>query len=176
MISDIGPKATIALCGETHFEKDYLGSINGLKEACGIKFSIGSDRATIGHSGVLLTPGARRIDGANEVTNADPRLAPKGKHLLMTYQRLRSENIKKEIKLGMEDLHDIFPGFERHCELLMTQTFEGKWPVNRAISGQHLDPETPIQGLYNVGDAIKPEGWMETEGIAKGVELMVSRI
>lgn len=176
VISNIGPKATIALCGERNFEKDYLNSIRDLKEASGIKFSISSDKSMIGHAGVLLTPGMRRIDGANQVTNADPTLAPKGKHLIMTHQRLRSENIKKEIELGMEDLHDLFPGFEKHCELLMTQTFKGKWPVNRARSGQHLDPKTPIQGLYNVGDAIKPEGWVETEGIAKGVELMLSGI
>jgi len=175
VISDAGPKATVALCGAA-IEGDYLNSISNLKEASGIKFSISSDRSMIPHGGVLLTPEMRRIDGANQVTNADPGLAPKGRHLIMTHQRLRSENIRKEIKLGMEDLYDIFPGFDKHCEILMTQTFKGKWPVNRAISGQHLNPETPIQGLYLVGDAIKAEGWMETDGIAKGIELMLDRI
>ncbi|RLF54537.1 MAG: NAD(P)/FAD-dependent oxidoreductase, partial [Thermoplasmata archaeon] len=59
----------------------------------------------LGFSGVLFTPEAKRISGLNEVTNADPSLAPKGKHLLMSHQPLDSKaNVKSEAKLGIEDL------------------------------------------------------------------------
>jgi hypothetical protein len=94
----------------------------------------------------------------------------------MTHQRLQSEDLKKEIELGIEDLHELFPGFEKHCEILLVQSYRDGWPVNRIPSGKYLSPDTPIRGLYCVGDAIKPEGWMETEGVAKGVEMMLKRL
>ncbi|MEE8167810.1 MAG: NAD(P)/FAD-dependent oxidoreductase [Candidatus Hydrothermarchaeales archaeon] len=175
IISDIGPKKTIELCGEVNFDRSYVKAVSNAREVGGIKISIACDKPMLKHTGVLFTP-TRRINGANEVTNADPSLAPKGKHLLMTHQKLESNNIKKEIKLGIEELHEIFPDFDKHCKILMVQSYRDGWPVNRTPSGKHLSPESPIDGLYYVGDAIKPEGWMETEGVAKGVELMLSRL
>lgn len=170
IISDIGPKRTLKLCGEENFPKSYVERIKKIREACGIKISIACDKPMLGFSGVLFTPEAKRISGLNEVTNADPSLAPKGKHLLMSHQPLDSKaNVKSEAKLGIEDLHELFPEFERHCEILAVQVFKGNLPVNRAVSGEHIAPKTPIKNLYLVGDAIKPRGFMETEGIAAGV-------
>jgi phytoene dehydrogenase-like protein len=131
----------------------------------------------LGHSGVLFTPQAQRIDGLNEVTNADPSLAPGGKHLLMSHQALDAlQDADKEIKLGIEDLHAIFPDFDKYCRILAVQVYKGSWPVNRAISGVHLDFKTPVKSLYCVGDAIKPEGWMESEGVAAGVGLLLEHL
>ncbi|RLG59028.1 MAG: oxidoreductase, partial [Candidatus Hydrothermarchaeota archaeon] len=54
--------------------------------------------------------------------------APKGKHLLMSHQPLDSKaNVKSEAKLGIEDLHELFPDFERHCEILAVQVFKGRY-------------------------------------------------
>jgi phytoene dehydrogenase-like protein len=131
----------------------------------------------LGHTGVLFTPQAKRISGLNEVTNADPSLAPGNKHLMMSYQVLDpSKNVEKEIKLGIKDLHKIFPDFDKYCDILLIQTYKNDWPVNRALSGFHIDPVSPLKGLYYVGDAIKPTGWMETEGVAKGVEIAIEKI
>ena len=176
IISNIDPKQTIKLCGEENFSDSYVKSMANMKEANGIKISVACDKPMIGHTGVLLTPQTKRISGANEVTNADPTLAPKGMHLLMTHQKLLDGDVKKEAELGKEDLYELFPDFDRHCEILMVQTYKHGWPVNRVASGKHISPESPIKGLYYVGDAIKPEGWMETEGVAKGVEMMLNRL
>jgi len=173
IISNTGPKAMIKLCGEGNFPSNYVREIKNIEEACGIKISIACERAMLKHSGVLFTPQAQRISGLNEVTNADPSLAPKGKHLLMSHQALdASHNATKEAKIGIEDLHAIFPDFDRHCEILAVQVYKNGWPVNRAISGAHISPETPIKNLYCVGDAVKPQGWMESEGVAAGVKLL----
>lgn len=177
IISDVGPKATVKLCGEENFPGSYVREIKNVQEAAGIKISIACKRAMLGHSGVLFTPQAQRIDGLNEVTNADPSLAPKGKHLLMSHQALDAlQNATKEAKLGIEDLHAIFPDFDKHCKVLAVQVYKSGWPVNRAISGVYVSPETPIKNLYCVGDAIKPKGWMESEGVAAGVELLLKHL
>jgi phytoene dehydrogenase-like protein len=170
VISNMGPKATIGLCPVGALNVDYVKSITNTQEAAGIKISVACDRPMLGHAGALFTPQARRIDGLNEVTNADPGLAPRGKHLLMSHQTYDPKmDIREEIEVGIQDLRDLVPGFDKHCEILMVQCYHNGWPVNRTMSGKILGPETPVQGLYNVGDAIKPQGWVETEGVAAGV-------
>ncbi len=170
IISDIGPKATSKLLG-------INADPNPMKEAAGIKISILCDKPMLGHTGVLFTPQAERVNGVNEVTNADPSLAPKGQHLLMSHQALdTTKNVREEIRLGLADLRKTFPDFDKHCEVVMVQTYMGEWPVNRAPSGAHLDFKGPVEGLFYVGDAIKPEGWMETEGVAAGVKNVLRKI
>lgn len=175
VVSDIGPKATLGLC--PGLPPEYRERVEGLKEAAGIKISVACRRPMLGHTGVLFTPQAERIDGLNEVTNADPSLAPDGMHLLMSHQTLPpGRDMKEEIRLGLEDLRRLFSGFEKDCEVLAVQCYRGEWPVNRAVSGMVLGPETPLKGLYLVGDGIKPQGWMETDGVAAGVEVALEKI
>jgi len=177
VISDVGPKATLKLIDETNFKSNQINEINSLNEACGIKISIACKKPMLGHSGILFTPQAKRIDGINEVSNADPSLAPKGMHLMMTHQRLDPKmDIKKEIEQGMQDLRMIFPDFDKHCEVLLVQTYKKGWPVNRARSGESVSPLSHVKGLYFVGDAVKPIGWMETEGVAAGVKIALDEI
>ncbi|NOZ77451.1 MAG: NAD(P)/FAD-dependent oxidoreductase [Euryarchaeota archaeon] len=177
VVSNIGPKATVELCGEEAFSPDYVKSVSNIPEAAGIKISVACDRPMLGHTGALFTPQAKRIDGLNEVTNADPSLAPEGKHLLMSHQTYEpGRDIREEIELGLQDLRELFPDFDRHCRVLMVQSYHNGWPVNRTMSGKLMGPETPVRGLYNVGDAIKPRGWVETEGVAAGVKAALERI
>lgn len=177
VVSDIGPKETIKLCDTKIFDESYIEEISKIKEACGIKMSIACKKPMLGHSGILFTPQAQRIDGVNEVTNADPSLAPEGMHLMMTHQRLDpSKDTKSEKELGLKDLRTIFPDFDKHCDVLLVQTFKNRWPVNRARSGESVSPFSSAKGLYFVGDAIKPRGWIETEGVAAGVKMAVDEI
>ncbi len=173
VISDIGPKATARLLGG----KGSSGKLDNVVEAAGIKISIACDKPMLGHTGVLFTPQAQRVGGLNEVTNADPSLAPAGKHLLMSHQAWDPlRDVSEEAAIGVRDLRTIFPDFDDHCEVLMVQSYKGEWPVNRASSGQHLDYTGPIRGLFYVGDAVKPQGLMETEGVAAGVREVVHKV
>ena len=47
--------------------------------------------------------------------------------------------------------------------------YRGEWPVNRIVQGEDLTPETAVQGLYLVGDAVKPAGYLMVEGVAQSV-------
>jgi phytoene dehydrogenase-like protein len=175
IISNIGPKGTVALCKESAFSSEYLQSVSNLKSANGIKISFSSNVPLVGSTCTFFTPEAERVGGLVELTHIDPSLAPKGKHLLMVHQKLYGDDIKKEIDTGIEDLRGTFPNFDRDCEILMVQSYKEHWPVNRVVSGTHIGPETEVKGLYNVGDGIKPVGFMETEGVAAGVELMLEK-
>jgi phytoene dehydrogenase-like protein len=169
IISNIGHKSTTRLYNhpQTDEFRGYLEVLQKSKPSAGIKISIGADKPLIGHSGVLLTPYAHRINGLNEVTNIDPSLAPPGKHLIMSHQTVRSEDIRSEIHLGLQDINDLFHGED--YEVLMVQTYRDDWPVNRAGSGSDLGNSTPLKGLYIVGDGAKGRGGIEVEGVALGV-------
>jgi len=172
VLSDIGPKATAKLLG-----KGNQDGFDHITEAAGIKISIACDKPMLGHTGPLLTPQTERIGGLNEVTNADPSLAPEGKHLLMSHQSWdTSKDVREESQIGIKDLHNIFPDFDDHCKVLLVQSYKEEWPVNRAASGTSLGCTGPIKGLFYVGDAVKPEGLMETEGVAGGVTEVLKKI
>ncbi|WP_406656675.1 NAD(P)/FAD-dependent oxidoreductase [Methanolobus sp. ZRKC2] len=180
VISDIGHSITANLLNiesESLEIQNYINQAKELKSSAGIKICLSSDKPLIGHGGVLLTPYAQRINGINEVTNIDPNLAPAGKHLTMSHQCVRWEDLDKleeEIELGIQDLEDIFTGKE--YEVLLIQSYSNDWPVNRSSSGTDLTNSTPIEKLFVVGDGAKGKGGIEVEGIALGVEQTIEEI
>ncbi|WP_292388635.1 phytoene desaturase family protein [Methanosarcina sp. UBA5] len=180
VISNLGHAATACLCAEAlSGEKDsgYLRRLETLKPSAGIKICLAADEPLVGHSGILLTPYAKRVNGINEVTQVDPRLAPPGKHLTMSHQYVAPDNVKNlesEIELGLQDLKEIFP--DKKYETLLIQSYHDSWPVNRAASGMDPGNETPIPGLYVVGDGAKGKGGIEVEGVALGVAATMKKI
>lgn len=174
VISDIGHRETAQLYDHpaTDTFMKYMTAMESARPSAGIKICLGAGRPLIGHSGILFTPYAERINGINEVTNVDPTLAPQGKHLIMSHQALQSDDIQREIELGLKDLEAIFKGKE--YEVLMVQCYRDGWPVNRAESGSCTSNTTPIRGLYIVGDGAKGKGGIEVEGVALGVQNTLS--
>jgi hypothetical protein len=103
-------------------------------------------------------------------TNFDPSLAPVGKHLLISHQVIQSEDIEEEKRLALADLRMMFgETFEKHCRILTISAYRGEWPVNRSAQGTDVPSNTPVQGLYLVGDAVKPSGYLMVEGVAQSV-------
>jgi phytoene dehydrogenase-like protein len=162
-ISNIGHGLTGRLVGKEYCKPE--------KESKGVKYSISVDEPFIGHTGVLFTLGGR-ISGMNEVTNADPSLAPKGKHLLMAHQPLYID-AREEIKKGLEELKSILNGYK--YEIIAIQSYYNDWPVNRVISGLDFGYKTPYRNLVVVGDGAKGDD-IEVDGIALGIERMLSEM
>jgi len=167
LISNIGIKETVELFGRDKFDREYLKKVDALKPAEGIKINIAlKGEPRIGNT-VVFTLDTQRINGCNEPSALTPELAREGYTLIMTHQALRSKDVKKEQKLGLEDLYYLFPELDEEGEVLMVQTYLDRNPVNRVASGMHLD--FPLENVYIVGDANKGEGGIEVEGIALGV-------
>lgn len=159
IISNLGHVETQKLIG-----KDYLNV--DLKESRGIKYSIALKQPYLNHTGVLFTLNTSRISGINEVTNADPNLAPNGRHLLMAHQPMLTTNVKYEIYLGLKDLKQILKGYD--YEILAIQSYFDGWPVNRVKAGMDVGIETPYKNLFVVGDGAKGDD-IEVDGIALNI-------
>ena len=140
------------------------------QEAVGLKVHLLSDVSLIPHKGIMYCLDTKRIAGMVQPTNSDPRLAPPGKHLLISHQVIQSKYIEEEKALALADLHMMFgETFEKHCRVLTMSTYRGEWPVNRIAQGADVTPETSVRGLYLVGDAVKPSGYLMVEGVAQSV-------
>jgi phytoene dehydrogenase-like protein len=177
VVSDIGPRATHALLHNQQVNQSEVlkqqEEREGQLEAIGLKVHVLSDISLIPHKGIMYCLDTQRIAGIVQPTNCDPRLAPAGKHLLISHQVIppgQSNNIEQEKQLALADLHKLFgETFEKHCHVLTISTYRGEWPVNRIAQGADVAPETSVQGLYLVGDAVKPSGYLMVEGVAQSV-------
>ncbi len=183
VVSDIGPRATNALLENRRITQadvlkrvadkdnapDYALS-DTLQEAIGLKVHILSDVSLIPHRGIMYCLDTQRIAGMVQPTNSDPSLAPAGKHLLISHQVIQSNNVEEERALALADLRFMFgEAFEKHCQILTMGTYRGEWPVNRMAQGEDVDQQLAVHGLYLVGDAVKPSGYLMVEGVAQSV-------
>jgi phytoene dehydrogenase-like protein len=184
VISNIGPRATARLVGEAAggdpgsvavtAEAAHVVQTPVVQEAVGLKVHLLSDRSLIPHKGIMYCLDTERIAGMVQPTNSDRRLAPPDKHLLITHQVMRSDDVERERALALADLRRIFgPDFERECRVLTMSQYRGEWPVNRAQQGADAAPEIGVQGLYLVGDAVKPSGYLMVEGVAQSVNQLL---
>ena len=188
VVSDIGPRATEALLHNqsvkqaqvlrqqseerlAHLEENAgEAAMGGQPEAIGLKVHLLSDVSLIPHKGIMYCLDTQRIAGMVQPTNADPRLAPEGKHLLISHQVIQSANIEEEKALALADLRFLFgEAFEQHCHVLTMSAYRGEWPVNRLVQGTDVETTTALRGLYQVGDAVKPAGYLMVEGVAQSV-------
>jgi phytoene dehydrogenase-like protein len=193
VVSDIGPRATYALLhnrkvtqaevlkksggtqgvGSSGISQTLVGAESDaldIHEAVGLKVHILSDVSLIPHKGIMYCLDTQRIAGIVQPTNSDPSLAPAGKHLLITHQVIQSNNIEEERALALADLRMLFgEALDKHCRVLTMGTYRGEWPVNRIAQGEDMQAQTAVEGLYMVGDAVKPPGYLMVEGVAQSV-------
>jgi hypothetical protein len=154
-----------------------LGEIPQLEKAAGLKLHIVSDKSLIPHNGIMLCLDTRRVSGMVEVSRSVPSVVPAGKHMIDTFQVMRSDSLTEERDLAIADLRDIFgDDFDRHCRIVRTSAFRSRWPVNQARQGFDLHDQEPIPGLLMVGDAYKPKGYIMVEGVAAGVTRIAARL
>jgi len=182
VISDVGPKRTIELAGSEHFDADYLAEAAGLKATSIVVSMVASDKPLFDRNCAMLIAGARRIVTGFPLSNICPELAPPGQHLLHLWGTpascSRKMDIEEEIKQNTEDIKEIFPDFEQHGRILKTEThdIDDEFPAMRSWMGYDLKQETPVTGLYNVGDGVKPFGWEGLAACAQGARLVVDNI
>jgi phytoene dehydrogenase-like protein len=142
-----------------------------------LKVHLLSDRSIIPHKGIMYCLDTQRIAGVVQPSNSDRRLAPPGKHLLITHQILRGEDINVEREAARADLRYLFGNeFGKSVTILTMSQYRGEWPVNRAAQGDDVGTRTGLAGLYLVGDAVKPTGYLMVEGVAQSVNSLLDTL
>ncbi len=188
VISNIGPIATdalLALGGQECPPHDQRGGqawpphAGGGGAATGLKVHVLTKQPFIDHQGIMYCLDTARIAGVVQPSNSDRRLAPPGEHLLITHQlwRPERESIAAARAQALADLTYLLgpPEFGAWRVLTMSQ-YHDAWPVNRAVQGADAIPQTSVRGLYLVGDAVKPSGYLMVEGVAQSVNALMDAV
>jgi phytoene dehydrogenase-like protein len=150
---------------------------SGRREASGLKVHLLSDVSVIPHRGIMYCLDTERIAGVVQPSNSDRRLAPPGKHLLITHQLLRTDDMNAERAAARADLCQLFgDDFGSRVTILTMSQYRGEWPVNRAVQGEDVTTRAGLEGLYLVGDAVKPSGYLMVEGVAQSVNALLDAL
>jgi len=172
MVSSIGPQPTLQLLELSGGDVSMATSICSIPPAAGLKIHVLSPTSLIDHPAILFCLDTQRIAGVIQVTNTDPSLAPPGKHLLISHQVLPpGANWQEEMALALQDWRQVFGKAFEACTVLGCSPFSERFPVNWAVQGSDLRQQ-PFsgQGLWLVGDGMKPIGLMMVEGVAASAD------
>jgi len=181
VISNAGPKTTVALAGAQHFPAEYLRLIDErLKPAANIVFNFASREPLLAAPGIVTFGKTRRLCNLANLTATCPELAPPGWHQYVAYAvpvpALGDFDEAQEIALAHEDLRDQFPGFDDKVKMLSVRVMRGDWPAQRSCAGYDLPRDTGISGLWCVGDAVKEYGNGGTQACAETAKLVVDAV
>ncbi|MFN2218784.1 MAG: FAD-dependent oxidoreductase [Anaerolineae bacterium] len=179
VISNMGPSSTVRLCKESGLSRGerQLGP-RCPPTAVGFKLQVLSPKNLVDHDAIMFCLDTQRVAGIVQISNIDPGLAPPGKHLLISHQTIRQgADWRQERQLALEDWKTLFGSDFDRCEVLGSSHFPARFPVNWASQGTDSHEQIYAeQGLWMVGDGIKPEGLMMVEGVGASAESAVRQI
>lgn len=178
VISDAGPAVTQRLLRGAA-PADEFAAPEPIRAATGLKTHVVIRDSFIAHQGICYCLETQRIAGIVQPSNSDRRLAPPGEHLLITHQlwRPERETIAAARALALADLETLLgPRDAGRWRILTMSQYHDEWPVNRAVQGEDAIPTTDLRGLYLVGDAVKPSGYLMVEGVAQSVNALLDAV
>ena len=181
VISDVGPAATLALLGVDAVPADYRELVaRGDRPTAMISVNFASTEPLIAAPGMLSFAKSRRLAYIANFTDLCPEMAPEGWHLYVgtsvPQPSIGDFDEAAETELLLDDLRDTIEDFDSRAKILNIAVTRDGWPPQRAVSGFDLPHETPIEGLWNVGDAVKEYANGGTTACAETAKLVADKI
>lgn len=160
VISNVGPEATVSLCGREHFDDAYLERMDrDLRPTANIVVNIASREPLLDVPGIVTFGVTRRLCNMANLTATCPELAPEGWHLAVAYgvpiPAVGDFDEAAEVEATLEDLRDEIKDFDQRARILSIRVMRGDWPAQRSIAGFDLPRETPLHNLWNTGDGVR---------------------
>jgi len=153
VVSDVGPAATVKLLGEENVPADYQD---------------------------LVKKGDRPTAMISVNFDMCPEMAPPGWNLYVgtavPKPSLGDFDEAAETEALMQDLRDTIDRFDERARILNIAVTRDDWPPQRAVAGFDLPQDTPFEGLWNVGDAVKEYANGGTTACAETAKLVVDKI
>jgi phytoene desaturase len=171
VISNIGPRATVALEGAEAFGAAYLEEARTApRPSANIVINFATRERLIETPGLVTFGRTRRLCNMGELTATCPELAPSGWHQYVAYAvpvpAIGDFDADAEVEEALQDLRDEFPEFGK-AKILSLRVMRDEWPAQRSCSGYDMPQKTPIANLWHVGDAVKDYGDGGTQACAE---------
>jgi phytoene desaturase len=181
VVSDIGPAASIALIGAENVPDEYQELVRrGDRPTAMISVNFASQERLVDVPGMLSFAKSRRLAYIANFTDVCPEMAPAGWNLYVgtavPKPSVGDFDEKAETELLLQDLRDEISGFDERAKILNISVTRDGWPPQRAVAGFDLPRDTPFEGLWNVGDAVKEYANGGTTACAETAQLVVDEI
>jgi phytoene dehydrogenase-like protein len=181
VISDIGPAGTVGLLGEDGVPADYLEQVRKADRPTSmISVNFASQERLIDVPGMLSFAKSRRLAYIANFTDVCPEMAPSGWNLYVGTSVPDNPtgdfDEAAETELLLQDLRDNIADFDSRARILNIAITRDDWPPQRAVAGYDLTHETPVEGLWNVGDGVKEYANGGTTACAETAKIVVDKI
>jgi phytoene desaturase len=181
VVSNVGPWGTRDLVGEESLPADYIATLDGTYRPCAmVTVNFASQKRLIEAPGMLSFAKSRRLAYLANYTDICPEMAPEGWNLYVGTgvpdPAIGEFDEAANIELLMQDLREQIPGFDQDALILSVVVTKDGWPPQRAVAGYDLPHDTPVTGLWNVGDAVKEYANGGTTACAETAQIVVEKI
>lgn len=182
VISNCGPSRTVELAGgDSLFEKSYIARLRTHDTEVPIyHVSFVMDEPLIkDFDGCLVFGNTKNLIYLEIPSLISPVLAPPGKYLHTAYGApadAANPDLQGEMKTVLDELEENFPGMSVKADFLVKAKHHGRSPGMHRWVGYSMPVNTPVRGLYNVGDGCALPGTIGTEGSAASAKAVAAII
>ena len=181
VVSNVGPWATRDLVGAENLPAEYVATLDGTYRPCAmITVNFASRKRLVDAPGMLSFAKSRRLAYLANYTDICPEMAPEGWNLYVgtgvPEPAVGDFDEAANTELLMQDLREQIPGFDTDARVLSVVVTRDGWPPQRAVAGYDLPHDTPVEGLWNVGDAVKEYANGGTTACAETAQIIVEKI
>lgn len=182
VLSNTGPNRTFAMAGgEDAFESSYVKRLQtNASDAPIMHVSFVMDRPLIeDFEGCLVFGNTRNLIYLEIPSTIAPTISPAGRYLHTAYgapANAGAPDMAGEFENVMAELEANFPGVTEEATFLVKAKHRGAAPGMHRWAGFGMPVNTPIRGLYNVGDGCAPAGTIGTESAAASAREAVQMI
>lgn len=190
VISDAGPRLTVVLAGQEHFNDDYMRTLRlRVVPHPAVVMYVGGPKPLWPEDGspaILMVAGPRRMHAVVPMSQIAPNLAPPGQqytyvqfHPTTSYLPMDRE---EEIRECLKEMDEQFPGWNKHLKILHMEAKDITDEISEMHSqvGSDMPLETPVKNLYNVGDGCQAFGYAGStaacDSALRAVELIKKRL
>ncbi|MGU3652815.1 phytoene desaturase family protein [Mycolicibacterium sp. A43C] len=181
VVSDIGPSGTVALLGEDNVPQDYQDLVKKADRPTSmVTVNFASQERLIDVPGMLSFAKSRRLAYIANFTDVCPEMAPQGWNLYVGTAVPKNPtgdfDEAAETELLLQDLRENIEDFDNRARILNIAITRDGWPPQRAVAGYDLTHDTPLAGLWNVGDGVKEYANGGTTACAETAKIVVDKI
>lgn len=178
VISNLGPGFTMELSGVSNFAGRWREQLQAHPfSAPIIHYSFVLDEPLMPDlDGSLVFGNTRNLIYLEIPSLISPQLAPDGKFLHTAYGApvdATTTDLRADAANTLNELEENFPGRLGKAQFLVKARHIGPAPGMHRWPGYMMPNETPVTGLFNVGDGATPPGTIGTEGSAASARAAV---
>ena len=172
VVSNTGPRATAELFANSPLGEAFARRVSDVQPTSMLALAFSTRGETIPHPGIWAFTDTERLCNLANLSATCPELAPPGRSLYEAYSVPRPSvggtyDVDAERSVLERDLRRMVPAFESAEVVHFKALGRDGPPAQQVRPGYDLEIRTPLRNVFDVGDGVKPYGWIGTTACAE---------